>query len=127
MIVDVSHRCPRSLVSASGVGVVAFAEYAEESAVFTLEHPLDPGVAVRGKPRGIQPVAGREPVVHALAHRLELGGHQTRRLRARQAQRILQPCGGQPAQLAGRHRCRVGAEHGSGMPTAVEHLGAMSV
>ena len=104
---------------------MALAENTEESAVFAFEDSLDPGVAVGGEARGVEPVAGGQAVMHALAHRLVLGGHQAGRLSACQAECVLQLSGGQATQLAGGHRRRMGAEDRSGMPTAVEHFGAM--
>ena len=125
MMIVVSQRSAELVGQQRRVGFVAFAENTEKSAVFTLEHPLDAGVVGCRKPRGVETVAGGEAVVHALAHRFVLRGHQTRRLGAGQAECILQLRRRQPAQLARRHRRRVGAEHRSGVPAAVEHLRAV--
>jgi hypothetical protein len=123
---DHDDRCLPPLTQLVGqqrrVRFVAFAENAEESTVFTLEHPLDAGVVGGRQTGGIEPVAGGEPVVHALAHRFVLCGHQPRRLGAGQAEGILQLGGRQAAQFAGGHCRRVGAEHRAGVPAAVEHL-----
>ena len=55
---------------------MAFAENTEKSAVFAFEDALDPGVAVCCEARGIETVTRGKAVMHALAHRLVLGGHQ---------------------------------------------------
>ena len=104
---------------------MTFTENAEKSAIFALEHPLDAGVAGRGQPRRVKTIARRETVVHALAHRLVLRGHQAGRLGAGQAEGVLQLRWLQAAQLARRHRGRVGAKDGSRVPAAVQHLGAV--
>ena len=104
---------------------MAFAENTEESAVFTLEDAFDAGVVGCREPSGVETVAGGEAVVHALAHRFVLRGHQTRRLRAGQAQGILQLGRRQLAQFARSHRRRVGAEYRAGVPATVEHLRAV--
>ena len=66
------------------IGVVAFAENAEKTTVFAFKDAFDAGVAVRGEPRCVEAVARGQAVVHALAHRFELGGHQPGRLGAGQ-------------------------------------------
>ncbi len=70
---------------------MSLAEDAEEAAVLAFEDPFDAGVPGGGEARGVEAVAGRQAMVHPLAHRLVLRGHQPGRLRTREAERILQP------------------------------------
>ena len=64
-------------------------------------------------------------MLHALHHRLELGCHQTARLRDSDTQSILEPSGGQPVQRAGGCGGRRRAEDHARVPTARKHLTAV--
>src|SRR5204862_3735787 len=87
-----AHRLPRRAESLGELGEAEAIRRARESgaeaAVLGLEDILDAGEALLGEERAVEAALRRAAGVHALHHRAVLGGHESRRLGARDAERM---------------------------------------